>query len=323
MRDVASNQFLQDVMCRFAEPSLLIDSRRQIVFATDSFKRLVKRDSGGCACADLLVTTLTAPAGTSCCWDVLDDYLDRGCDALWPIQLAKGGFASAICKMGTIDLSGERGFIHLRIRPLSAPSQATTQLFEAIRRRFDTVTEFQLWAIQFFRATWGAWLEWFEPDQEDDAVSRAIRNGLGKVGWDVPFDISLQRGRKKIIGRVFASAGQVRPRVLLISTPRGELQEELVSSARAVARLVNEPQPDAAVEISDAIRLTSLSLREREVLALLCRGLTDASIAERLQLSTHTVKNHVRHIMSKCGAHKRIQVAMLVQNESAKLIPAE
>ncbi|WP_089172993.1 helix-turn-helix transcriptional regulator [Bosea sp. AS-1] len=316
MRDVVSNHFLQDVICRFAEPGLLIDSRRQVVFATESFERLAKRATGGCACEDLLATAPTGPAGTSCCWDMLDDYLACGCDALWPIQLANGGFVSTICKLGTIDLLGEHGFMHLRVRPLGAPSQATMQLFEAIRQHFDTVTKFQLWATEFFRATWGVWLEWFELDEKDDAVTHAIRSGLGKVGWDVPFDISLQRGRKKIIRRVFANADQVQPRVLLISTPQGELQEELVSSLRAVVRLASAPQRSAAVEISDAIRLASLSLREREVLALLYRGLTDASIAERLQLSTHTVKNHVRHIMSKCGAHKRIQLAMLVQNAS-------
>lgn len=310
VREAASNQFQNEVMCRFMEPSLLIDSRRQVVFATESFKRLVKWDAGRCTCEDLLTTAMTGPAGMSCCWDSLDHYLACGCDALWPIQLAKGNFGSTICKLGTIDLSGEHGFIHLRIRPLGAPSQATMQLFEAIRQRFDTVTQFQLWAAEFFRVTWGARLEWFDLDQQHDEVAQAIKSGLGKVGWDVPFDISLQRGRKRIISRVFANAGQVRPTVLLMNTPQRDLQEELVLSVRAVVRLASDPRPSAAVEISDAIRLASLSLREREVLALLYRGLTDAGIAEILQLSTHTVKNHVRHIMSKCGVHKRIQLAM-------------
>ena len=308
------NQLLQDIMCRFMEPSLLIDSRRQIVFATESFKRLVNGESSWHSCGDLLLTSNSTRSGSSCCWDVLDNYLACGCDALWPIRLTEGSLRPAICKLGTIDLSGEHGFIHVGIQPLGAPTQATMQLFEAIRQRFDTVTEFQLWATEFFRATWGARLEWFNLDEEDDAVADTIRSSLGKVGWDVPFDIILQRGGKKIIRRVFANAGQVRPRVLLMNTPQGELQDELVSSIRAVVRLASDLRPSAAVEISDAIRLASLSLREREVLALLCRGLTDASIAEHLQLSVHTVKNHVRHIMSKCGAHKRIQLAMLARD---------
>jgi DNA-binding NarL/FixJ family response regulator len=46
-------------------------------------------------------------------------------------------------------------------------------------------------------------------------------------------------------------------------------------------------------------RLTVLTPRERDVLALLAEGLTDRGIGERLWLSQSTVETHVRHILRK------------------------
>jgi serine/threonine-protein kinase PknK len=46
-------------------------------------------------------------------------------------------------------------------------------------------------------------------------------------------------------------------------------------------------------------RLAELTAREREVLAMLAEGLTDAGIAERLWLTRKTVETHIRHIHAK------------------------
>jgi DNA-binding NarL/FixJ family response regulator len=46
-------------------------------------------------------------------------------------------------------------------------------------------------------------------------------------------------------------------------------------------------------------RLAPLSDREREVLALMAEGLTNAAVARRLYLSERTVEAHVRHLMMK------------------------
>jgi NarL family two-component system response regulator LiaR len=48
-----------------------------------------------------------------------------------------------------------------------------------------------------------------------------------------------------------------------------------------------------------------LSAREREVLALMVEGLSNAQIAERLVISTATAKYHVRGILAKLGASTR------------------
>ena len=48
-----------------------------------------------------------------------------------------------------------------------------------------------------------------------------------------------------------------------------------------------------------------LTEREREVLDLIARGLTNAAIADRLVLSGKTVRNHVSNVMLKIGAPDR------------------
>src|SRR5262245_1401042 len=57
----------------------------------------------------------------------------------------------------------------------------------------------------------------------------------------------------------------------------------------------------------------ALTLREREVLALLARGLTNMDIAARLQISEKTVRNTVSHIFDKLHVESRGQAIVLAR----------
>ncbi|MEV4568821.1 response regulator transcription factor [Nonomuraea sp. NPDC049419] len=61
----------------------------------------------------------------------------------------------------------------------------------------------------------------------------------------------------------------------------------------------------------DTGRLAPLTGREREVLARVGRGLTNARIAEELAMSPHTVKTHVNRMMTKLAVHDRAQLVVL------------
>lgn len=65
----------------------------------------------------------------------------------------------------------------------------------------------------------------------------------------------------------------------------------------------------------DQALLEALTPRQIEVLRLLSEGLDGPSIADRLYLSTATVRNHVQHILRKLGVHSRVEaVALYLRN---------
>jgi DNA-binding NarL/FixJ family response regulator len=63
-------------------------------------------------------------------------------------------------------------------------------------------------------------------------------------------------------------------------------------------------RPAAAPEVDCA----NLSAREKEVLLLLSRGLSNKEIAASLYISEKTVKNHMRSMMEKLNLHTRTQI---------------
>jgi len=58
--------------------------------------------------------------------------------------------------------------------------------------------------------------------------------------------------------------------------------------------------------------IDDLSAREKQILALAGKGLSNSEIAESLHLSTHTIKSHIHNALGKLGASNRAQGASLV-----------
>jgi DNA-binding NarL/FixJ family response regulator len=98
-----------------------------------------------------------------------------------------------------------------------------------------------------------------------------------------------------------------------LSGIRSALAGEAVLPPKLALRLLEEfarltSQPAAAAG-GTAVNDGNLTLREQEVLALIAEGRTDREIAAELCLSVHTVKSHVRNILTKLHVATRRQAA--------------
>ena len=79
------------------------------------------------------------------------------------------------------------------------------------------------------------------------------------------------------------------------------LTESLFS--QIVDKAVTESNPSKIIE---SVRMTK---RERQVIDLVADGLTNKEIAQKLHLSTYTIKSHIHNILEKLALHTRVQIA--------------
>ncbi|WP_203657014.1 response regulator [Actinocatenispora rupis] len=98
----------------------------------------------------------------------------------------------------------------------------------------------------------------------------------------------------------------------LVQAIRTVAAGEAVVAPRILRRLLDQfgtflPDPDART--SD--RIDVLTEREREVLVLVARGLSNAEIAAELSVSETTVKTHVGHLLTKLDLRDRVQAVVL------------
>lgn len=70
-------------------------------------------------------------------------------------------------------------------------------------------------------------------------------------------------------------------------------------------------QPDQPEGAVDPEVLVSLSEREREVLTLLAKGLSNAQVASAMFLGETTIKSHVSNLLSKLHLRSRVQAVVL------------
>src|SRR5664279_6265689 len=86
------------------------------------------------------------------------------------------------------------------------------------------------------------------------------------------------------------------------------LHDELLNAIRAVAA-GQTYLPAAVAAVAAQSPRPDLSARELQVLELIVQGLANKQIAYALEIAEHTVKNHVKNILSKLGAQDRTQAA--------------
>jgi DNA-binding NarL/FixJ family response regulator len=172
------------------------------------------------------------------------------------------------------------------------------------------------------------------------ATADTCREGLERIGRHAPdvalVDIRLADGDGITLTRRALAADPERRIVLYTGLTDEELlfdgldsgargyalkdgaPTELLEALRAVAAggtYVDPRLRPALLSRRATQRQPVLSKREGEVLDLLARGLTGEQVAERLVLSSETIKTHVRNAMGKLEASTRVHAIAIALRE--------
>lgn len=123
---------------------------------------------------------------------------------------------------------------------------------------------------------------------EDEYVTRAL--AAGAAGF-----VLKDSDPQEIIQAVRVAAGG--EAILSPRITRGLIEAHVVTNARRASEARRQ--------------VDTLTARERDVLALVGLGLSNAEAGRRLHLGEGTVKTHVRSILAKLGCANRVQAAIL------------
>ena len=99
---------------------------------------------------------------------------------------------------------------------------------------------------------------------------------------------------------------------VLVPSPRGNIVVHLFRDVTDAGRQPRLPEGGASAASPSAHpQSPSLTAREHEVLRLLARGESTPAIARRLFISAATVRNHAQNILTKLGAHSRLEAVAI------------
>lgn len=100
----------------------------------------------------------------------------------------------------------------------------------------------------------------------------------------------------------------------MLNMLRGALRGEAAIAPALAGRMLEEfRRLSRLAPVPAGEEVVSLTAREQQVLALVAIGKTDKEVAEQLCLSLHTVKSHMRSILSRLHASNRREAAHLAK----------
>jgi DNA-binding CsgD family transcriptional regulator len=160
----------------------------------------------------------------------------------------------------------------------------------------------------------------------DEATRRTVNGGLqhislpletgGRTGWRCfvsTLDVEIEGARKTlcIIQQMPEQAESGRDIVAAIEAVMADsswFTQTIVEKVRAWRQLRQPSKPDGELDL--------LTDREREILALICEGRSDADMSRMLNLSQNTVRNHVASLYRKIGVNRRSAAIIWAQERA-------
>jgi DNA-binding NarL/FixJ family response regulator len=111
----------------------------------------------------------------------------------------------------------------------------------------------------------------------------------------------------------------------LVGTIHAVHQGQTLCSPRILAAVVARITSLSRVEVVAPVghQVEPLTLREREILALMAEGLSNKEVGRRLRITVQTVKNHVHRILEKLQCHRRREAVRLAYDLGLLMEPGE
>ncbi len=119
----------------------------------------------------------------------------------------------------------------------------------------------------------------------------------------VSAEIVAIHGQSCVLGVLQDITGRKRSEEELVAAIEAVMQDTSWFSRTVIEKLASLREPRASNRA--AAEVADLTRREREILGLMCRGLSDGEIAAKIGLSRNTVRNHVATIYGKIDVHRR------------------
>jgi DNA-binding NarL/FixJ family response regulator len=109
------------------------------------------------------------------------------------------------------------------------------------------------------------------------------------------------------------------PLAELIEATRAVLRGETIVPPAMLGDLLSQLVQSKERQNEVLRRLSRLTRREREVLALLVEGADNDVVAQRLVISPETARTHIQNILSKLDVHSRLEaLALVLRNNIVK-----
>lgn len=346
------SRLLWDIVRESGEPMLLVGHDRQVLAATRAFHELVGQRNleGSSVTCDRIIRPGAGGTGQpSCCLDALGGRGSVDDAKIWTIRRPDGAEIPVLCRTYPIRIDKSNVGAMLRLVPCRAGADDDGVFREAflasmrlLHARLGGGRRYLFWLTRWIRKLCApAYVSWLRLGPEGGILCehragklpagfspedvQASLVAVGDLpGRQTPFDIWVRAGSSALPAHVFpAPQGSGQGLYLLLTGSdldpwKMALLHYAVQAVDPGGEAAAASPPGAAGADHPAGLLTaaSLSRREREVVSLIAQGCSDRVIADRLNLSTHTVKNHVRRIMEKLNVHKRAQVVLAVSDFS-------
>jgi DNA-binding CsgD family transcriptional regulator len=303
-------------MSVLSTPFILINKDKEIIFQSDSFKKLVCFNHKNLGlCSAFLISALNINGGKECCWDVVENYQKSNENALWQIRDHKKNIKTILCKIELINVGDSSAIIALKIEPI-VESQApiAKSFFNNLYCSLDNENTYKKVVCKYFREHYNIkYVKWLSlQNKYPNVLEQKIINIISRHTKKYIYDIIIEHNKSFKIFHIFRHSDDS---FLVIGKMKSKLDIHFVNILQTAIDTLDIQEDELLTlqkkQIKQGAFLELLTYSEKEILTYLQKGLSNKEIAIKRGVSINTIRNQVRSMMEKAGVNKRIKMILL------------